>query len=389
MPARLGRRAVLASCSRAGRLAGMVADTRLAMEIAAIQALAERLVAILQQRDPLSERVHLSKAAMLATSAAALYALGRGGGGGGRGGGGGGRGGGGLVAPAVSLAPRAVLDPPSATESAKMTGVTANTPSVAAPPPAAARFYLAMRILPRDQRQAMFEIYSFCRAVDDVADGDAPRAVKHEQLAQWRRHIDALYDGQAVAGLEGLAQAIKQFACARTISSPSSTAMEMDAPKTSARPSLETLDLYCDRSPLPSAACRVRVFGLEEADGIQARAPSRPRAALTNILRDIDEDAGIGRLYLPREALSRAGIAGSDPVAVIAEPNIGAACAVVADHAAGIYAEADAVMAALRAAHRARAAHHERSLCAGCWRDNGHARLDLAGVIVCISAVLT
>lgn len=57
-------------------LAGMVTDTRLAMEIAAIQALAERLVVILQQRDPLSERVHLSKAAMLATSAGgALRAL--------------------------------------------------------------------------------------------------------------------------------------------------------------------------------------------------------------------------------------------------------------------------------------------------------------------------
>jgi squalene synthase HpnC len=59
-------------------LAGMVVDTRLAMEIAAIQALAERLVAILQQRDPLSERVHLSKAAMLATSAGgAVRALSR------------------------------------------------------------------------------------------------------------------------------------------------------------------------------------------------------------------------------------------------------------------------------------------------------------------------
>jgi len=59
-------------------LAGMVADTRLAMEIAAIQALAERLVAILQQRDPLSERVHLSKAATLATSAGgAIRALSR------------------------------------------------------------------------------------------------------------------------------------------------------------------------------------------------------------------------------------------------------------------------------------------------------------------------
>ena len=225
-----------------------------------------------------------------------------------------------------------------------MTGVTANTPSVAARA-SGSSFYLAMRILPRDQRQAMFEIYSFCRAVDDVADGDAPRAEKRDQLAQWRRTIDALYDGQAVAGLDGLAQAIKRFALRKDDFLAVIDGMEMDAVEDIRAPALETLDLYCDRVASAVGRLSVRVFGLEESDGIELAHHLGRALQLTNILRDIDEDAGIGRLYLPREALSRAVIVGSDPATVIAEPNIGAACAMVADHACRHYADADAVMA--------------------------------------------
>src|SRR5665213_4521890 len=76
-------------------------------------------------------------------------------------------------------------------------------------------FYLAMRILGRHQRQAMFEVYSFCRAVDDVADSSEPRASRLSQLAQWRDAIDALYAGTRVAGLEQLSQAIDRFSLRR------------------------------------------------------------------------------------------------------------------------------------------------------------------------------
>jgi phytoene/squalene synthetase len=66
-----------------------------------------------------------------------------------------------------------------------------------APPAAAARasgssFYLAMRILPAVKREAMYEIYAFCRAVDDIADGDGARGQRRAELAQWRADIDAL-----------------------------------------------------------------------------------------------------------------------------------------------------------------------------------------------------
>ena len=57
-------------------------------------------------------------------------------------------------------------------------------------------FYTAMRILPRAQREAMFEIYSFCRLVDDVADSTAPHAERSRGIAEWRARIEALYAGR-------------------------------------------------------------------------------------------------------------------------------------------------------------------------------------------------
>ncbi|MGL1553619.1 squalene/phytoene synthase family protein, partial [Vibrio parahaemolyticus] len=56
-------------------------------------------------------------------------------------------------------------------------------------------FYAAMRILPHAQREAMFQIYSFCRQVDDIADSDGPRPERLAALQQWRDDIDALYAG--------------------------------------------------------------------------------------------------------------------------------------------------------------------------------------------------
>ena len=246
-----------------------------------------------------------------------------------------------------------------------MTGVTANSPSVAARA-SGSSFYLAMRILPRDQRQAMFEIYSFCRAVDDVADGDAPRAEKRDQLAQWRRTIDALYDGQAIAGLDGLAQAIKQFALRKDDFLAVIDGMEMDAVEDIRAPALETLDLYCDRVASAVGRLSVRVFGLEEADGVKLAHHLGRALQLTNILRDIDEDAGIGRLYLRQRpghghcrVEHRRGLRGG------CRPRPPALC------------RRRRRDGALRAAHRARAAHHERGLSPGAG-GHGYARLDLA-----------
>ena len=206
-------------------------------------------------------------------------------------------------------------------------------------------FYLAMRILPRAQREAMFEVYSFCKAVDDIADGDAPRPWRREQLALWRERIAALYAGEVPEGLAALARAIAQYALRREDFLTVIDGMEMDAVEDIRAPSFDQLDLYCDRVASAVGRLSVRVFGLNDSDGIALAYHLGRALQLTNILRDIDEDAAVGRLYLPREALERAGIDGSDPQFVVLDPHLGVACDMVVERARKHFQEADAVMA--------------------------------------------
>jgi phytoene/squalene synthetase len=88
----------------------------------------------------------------------------------------------------------------------------------------------------------------------------------------------------------------------------------------------------------------VRVFGMEQQDGIELAHHLGRALQLTNILRDLDEDAAIGRLYLPREALQAAGIATTDPVLALSSPQLGNACAPVIERAKQHFAMADAIM---------------------------------------------
>jgi phytoene synthase len=218
-------------------------------------------------------------------------------------------------------------------------------PTAAAQTASRSSFYNGMRILPRAQREAMFEIYSFCRAVDDVADDPGPRDGRRAQLQQWRDDIDAIYRGAPPARLAGLAQAVRQFDLAREDFIAIIDGMEMDVVDDIRAPDRATLDLYCDRVACAVGRLSVKVFGMAPEPG-RALAHHLGRALqLTNILRDLDEDAEMGRLYLPREALLAAGIAITDPVAVIARPSIGEACATVVAMAKAEFEAATAIMA--------------------------------------------
>ena len=83
-------------------------------------------------------------------------------------------------------------------------GSSQNPPSSSARA-AGSSFYTAMKILPPAQREAMFEIYSFCRRVDDIADSDAPRVERLMELASWRGDVEALYAGQVPPRVASLA----------------------------------------------------------------------------------------------------------------------------------------------------------------------------------------
>ncbi len=206
-------------------------------------------------------------------------------------------------------------------------------------------FYLAMRIMPKAQREAMFEIYSFCRRVDDIADEAGPRDRRLAQLQQWRTDIGALYAGTPPPHLSGLARAVRGFDLQREDFLAVIDGMEMDVVADIRAPDFTSFDLYCDRVASAVGRLSVRVFGMEPEAGLALAHHLGRALQMTNILRDLDEDATIGRLYLPREALAEAGIASDDPATVLANPAIGRACAAVAARAQRHFAEADTIMA--------------------------------------------
>src|SRR5437899_5348583 len=175
-------------------------------------------------------------------------------------------------------------------------------------------FYAAMRILPREQREAMFQIYSFCRQVDDIADSDGPRPERLAALQQWRDDIDALYAGHPPARLRDYVPSVRKFDLQREDFLAIVDGMEMDVPQDIRAPDIATLDLYCDRVASAVGRLSVRVFGVARDDGILLAHHLGRALHLTNILRDIDEDVANGLLYLPLEGLLHDVINTTDPI---------------------------------------------------------------------------
>ena len=207
-------------------------------------------------------------------------------------------------------------------------------------------FYLAMRILPAAQREAMYEVYSFCRQVDDVADEGGPRPDRHAALERWRSEIDALYAGTLPRpDLAPLGNAIRTFGLRREDFHAVIDGMDMDVAADIRAPDWATLELYCDRVASAVGRLSVRIFGTPEAERDALASHLGKALQLTNILRDIDEDAGIGRLYLPAEALQGVGITMTAPRAVAADPRLSAACRPVIAEAHAHFAAAKAIMA--------------------------------------------
>jgi presqualene diphosphate synthase len=207
-------------------------------------------------------------------------------------------------------------------------------------------FYWAMRLLPPDRRNGMYAVYAFCREVDDIADDEGPPAPKLAALAAWRDEIDALYAGRprhVVA--RALRDPVARYGLRREDFLQVIDGMEMDAREDIRAPDLATLDLYCARVASAVGHLSVHVFG-DASDSAHQVAEALGRALqLTNILRDLDEDARRGRLYLPREILDRHGVRGSDPQAVLADPVLPAVCRDVAAIAEARFADAAAAMA--------------------------------------------
>ncbi|MBA2587710.1 MAG: presqualene diphosphate synthase HpnD [Alphaproteobacteria bacterium] len=209
-------------------------------------------------------------------------------------------------------------------------------------------FYLAMRLMPVEERDAMFAIYAFCRKVDDIADdGVGTRAERHEKLNQWRADLRGLYAGTIAPQVRFLAPAIARYGLRLQDFLAVLDGMDMDVTEDIVAPDIAALDLYCDRVASAVGRLSIKIFGMDEGPGFQLAHHLGRALQLTNILRDIDEDAAIGRLYLPREYLQEMDCCRSlDVSAIVNKPQIDAVCRKVAKLAHHHYDEAQAILSA-------------------------------------------
>ncbi len=207
-------------------------------------------------------------------------------------------------------------------------------------------FYWGMRLLSRPRRFAMYAVYAFCREVDDIADEPGEPETKRRQLAEWRVELDRLYAG---APTHPIAVALVGPVAAYGLPKEDFLAVvdgcEMDGRNQMVRPDMATLNLYCDRVACAVGRLSVRVFGELRPRSLDVANATGMALQLTNILRDVAVDARIGRLYLPDELLAAHGIAESDPMAVLAHPNLTRVCRDLGAIAAGYFEASDRAMA--------------------------------------------
>jgi phytoene synthase len=201
-------------------------------------------------------------------------------------------------------------------------------------------FYRGMRVLPPDRRHAMYAVYAFCRIVDDIADGDEEFAGKLPRLDAWRVRVAGLYRGETDGPVTRvLVRAVQAYALRQVDFEAVIDGMQMDAETPIVAPDLATLDLYCDRVAAAVGRLSVRAFGDASADADRVAWSLGRALQMTNILRDLHEDAGRERLYLPREWLDAEGVP-HDPHGALLHSRLPRVCERVAAAAHGHFRDA-------------------------------------------------
>lgn len=280
---------------KAAPIGAIIAHPKLAREAAGIHALAVRLSKVLRHRDPLAERVELGKVSAAWTFLWGAWRAG---------------------------------DP-------KGQGARASS------------FYGAMRLLPQDRREGIFALYDFCRAVDDIADGEADPATKQANLNAWREDVDAVYAGKTprLAEVRRLADVIASYDLDKQDVVGLLDGMAMDAAGAVRMADEAALFLYCDQVAGTVGRMSARIFGAPPSASADAARQLGAALQLTNILRDVAEDSLHDRLYIPGTILARHGVPGDDADTARLHPNFGAALAEVAEEARHRFAAADTALA--------------------------------------------
>jgi phytoene synthase len=206
-------------------------------------------------------------------------------------------------------------------------------------------FYYAFRLLPPERRQALCAVYAFCRFIDDIADARVRRAPA-ALLASWRAELTRVYDGDAThpIGL-ALADAVRRFPIVPAHFADLIRGVERDL--TCRRyATFDELYEYCYLVASTVGLICIEIFGYRNAGARQYAIDLGVAFQLTNILRDVMEDAQRDRIYLPAEDLRRFDCTEADLLGGRYSPRVGALMAFECGRARAYYLRARAALAA-------------------------------------------
>lgn len=189
-------------------------------------------------------------------------------------------------------------------------------------------FFWSMKFLPKAKREAMYTLYAFCRHIDDIIDGDMPLEEKSELINAWREELDNIYDKKIPATDIGrkIYKNCMRFKLPKKEFIRLIDSISMDIPKPIQAPNLKQFFEYCRGVAGVPGSLSLRIFGCKDEKTIEDLSTSLGNALqITNILRDVKEDAQSDRLYIPKEFLKKAKITSHNPQAVVVDKNLSVA----------------------------------------------------------------
>jgi phytoene synthase len=210
-------------------------------------------------------------------------------------------------------------------------------------------FYYAFLFLPPERRRAITALYAFCREVDDVVDETADAQLAATKLAWWRQEIALLFDGKPQHPVSrALQPALEPFGITAARLNEIVDGMQMDLTQTRYL-DFAALERYCYHVAGVVGLLAAGIFGYRDARTLEYAKNLGTAFQLTNILRDVGEDARRNRIYLPIEDLQRFGVSAADILQARSSDAFVALMRFQAERARAFYARA---MAALPAGDR-------------------------------------
>lgn len=206
-------------------------------------------------------------------------------------------------------------------------------------------FYYAFILLTAERRRALNAVYAFCRFIDDIADDESIREPAM-LLTRWREELDRVYAGVPTSALSrALADSARRFAIPRILFEEIIAGVEMDLSRTRYQ-TFEELRPYCYRVASALGLICIEIFGYRNPSAKTYAENLGLALQLTNILRDVREDAARGRIYLPLEDLARFNVSEDEILGGVYSSNFVRLMDFEAKRAQELYAAAQMALAA-------------------------------------------